>query len=78
MTQRRQLHRMFLNRKRRNDMKRMFLTFKGWISEPGCHLSIYNVMGYVEKRKWQPPYQFTLSPIDYDKLWRNQRNGNKK
>lgn len=70
-TTKRQLHRMVLNRKRRNEMKRTFITARA--SQTGWHVSVYNVPAFVERHGIKPPFTFELSPINYDKLWREQR-----
>lgn len=64
------MRRMMLNRKRRNDMRRVYVTPKG--SQTGFHVSVYNITAFVERMGLKPPYKFELSPINYDKLWRQQ------
>lgn len=73
-TTKRQLHRMVLNRKRRNEMKRLFVTTHG--SQNGCHVSVYNIIAFTERHGIKPPFTFELSPINYDKLWRQYRESN--
>lgn len=70
-TTKRQLHRMVLNRKRRNEMKRLFVMTHG--SQNGCHVSVYNIIAFTERHGIKPPFTFELSPINYDKLWRQQK-----
>lgn len=65
------LKRMCLNRKRRNEMTRLFVTTHG--SQTGWHVSVYNIMAFIERHGIKPPFTFELSPINYDKLWREQR-----
>lgn len=65
------IKRMFMNRKRRNDMKRLYVEPEG--SQTGIHVSVYNIQHFVTKIGLKPPFKFTLSPINYDKLWRQQR-----
>jgi len=65
------MRRMRLNRKRRNDMKRLYVTPKG--SQSAIHISIYNIQHFVKKMGFTPPFKFAISPINYDKLWRQQR-----
>ena len=67
----RHMARMCLNRKSRNEMKRLFVTTHG--SQTGWHVSVYNIMAFTERHGIKPPFTFELSPINYDKLWREQR-----
>jgi len=65
------IKRMFMNRKRRNNMKQLFVSPRG--AQTGYHISVYNIMAFVERMGLTPPYNFELSPINYDKLWRQQK-----
>lgn len=65
------IKRMFSNRKRRNDMHRLYVTPKG--SQTGLHVSVYNIIAFIKRMGLTPPFEFELSPINYDKLWRQQR-----
>lgn len=60
-----------MNRKTRQEMWRMYMTARG--SQTGWHVSVYNVISFVERHGLKPPFTFELSPINYDKLWRQQK-----
>ena len=63
------ISRMCQNRKRRNSMKRLYVSIHG--SQTGYHVSVYNIMAFVKRHDIKPPFQFELSPINYHKEWRN-------
>ena len=45
-------------------------------SQTGFHISVYNIYSFIERHGLKQPFTFNISPIKYDKLWRQQREQN--